>query len=97
MKYNISMSISANADFFRICENLKEYGQAQIDILSKSLDKFVDNVTVMPSMYPQYRNTKYRKAALAYDYIAFYKIDKKNKTIILSRILHSKQNIEGLI
>ena len=97
MKYNISILISANTDFFQICENLKEYGKHPIDIFTKSFDKFIDNVTVMPSMYPQHRNTKYRKAIIEYNYIIFYKVNKTKKIINISRILHGKQNIDNLI
>jgi plasmid stabilization system protein ParE len=97
MKYDISISISANTDFFQICENLKEYGRNAIDIFAGSFDKFIDNVTDMPLMYPQYRNTKYRKAGIEYGYIIFYKINKKEKSINVSRILHGKRNIDNLL
>ena len=98
MGYNIDILISANADYVNICENLLEYGAYQINNFKDSFSKFLDNVSNMPYMYPQYNSKqKYRKATLAYDYFAFYQIDKKTRTVIISRILNSRQNIENLL
>ena len=97
MDYNISTSFLANADFFQICESLKEYGKTPVEIFVESFEKFIDNVTAMPSMYPQYRNTKYRKAVIEYNYIVFYKLDKKEKMVKVCRILNGKQNIDNLL
>ena len=98
MGYNIDILISTNTDYVNICENLLEYGVYQIDNFKDSFSKFLDNVSNMPYMYPQYGGKqKYRKATLAYDYFAFYQIDKKNRTVIIYRILHSRQNIEDLL
>ena len=55
-------------------------------------------VSNMPFMFPQYaKNLKFRKAVIAYGYIVFYQVDKKDKTIKVYHVLHGKQNIEGLI
>ena len=101
MKYNIEILISANADFFEICETLKEYGENPTAVFMDSFTKFLDNVTTMPLMFPQYsRKPIYRKAPLAYDYLVFYKVakaDKKNSTVKIYRILHGKQNIADLL
>jgi len=35
--------------------------------------------------------------AIAYDYVAFYKVNKKSKTVEIHRIFNSKQNIENLL
>jgi len=98
MRYNIDILISANTDFVNICENLLEYGIYQINNFKDSFSKFLDNVSTMPFMFPQYaKKKKYRKAPLAYDYLAFYQINKKARTVIVFRILHGKQNVEDLL
>ena len=98
MKYNISVLIPANNDLLEICDNMLTFGENPTNILIKSFYKFLDNVSNMPYMYPQYsRKPEYRKAALAYDYFAFYKIIKKRKIIEVYHILNSKQNIAGLL
>jgi plasmid stabilization system protein ParE len=98
MKYNISILISANNDLFEICDTLTEFGDNPPNIFTESFYKFIDDVSNMPLMYPQYtRKPKYRKATLAYNYLAFYQIDKKNKAIKIYRILSGKRNIEDLL
>ena len=98
MKYNLDILISANKDYFEICELLKEYGKNQTILFMESFDKFLDNAINMPFMFPKYaRKPKYRKAALAYNYLAFYQIDKKDKSVKIYRILHDKRNIEDLL
>jgi len=98
MKYDIEILISANKDYFEICELLKEYGKNQIISFMDSFDKFLDDVSNMPLMFPQYaRKPKYRKASLAYDYLAFYQVGKKGGTVKIYRILSGKRNIEDLL
>jgi len=97
MKYDISVLISANNDLLEISDTLSEFGDELPDIFNESFFKFIDSVSKMPSMFPKYsRNPKYRKAALAYDYLAFYQVSKKDKTIKIYRILHGKQDIGNL-
>ena len=98
MKYNISILITANNDLLEICYALAEFGDNPPEIFTESFYKFLDNVSNMPFMFPQYiRNPKYRKATLAYDYLVFYRVDKKNNTVKIYRILHSKRNIDKLL
>lgn len=98
MKYNISILLSANNDLLEICNTLEKFGDKPVGIFTESFYKFIDNISNMPSMFPQYaRKPKYRKAGLVYDYLAFYRIDEKNKTVKIYRILHGKQNIESLL
>ena len=95
MKYKIDILISANIDFFEICENLATYGKNSTILFTDSFSKFLASVLDMPLMFPQYaRKPKYRKAQLVYEYMVFYKVDKKSKTVKVSRILHGKQNID---
>jgi len=69
MNYNLDILISSNKDYSEICESLKEYGNNQVISFVDSFSKFLDNVSNMPFMFPQYaRKPKYRKAALVYDY-----------------------------
>jgi hypothetical protein len=92
------MLISANADLFEACEILSEFGNIPPVKFLESFNKFKENVSNMPFMFPKYNNKpKYRKAALAYDYLAFYQVDKKNKAIKIHRILYGKSNIGDLL
>ena len=98
MKFNICVLISANNDLLSVCDTLAEFGDTQANIFIESFHKFLGSVSDMPFMFPEYtRKPKYRKATLAYGYLAFYRVDKKNKTIKIYRILHGKQNIDNLI
>ena len=98
MKYNIFILISANNDLITIRDDLAEFGESQANAFIDSFHKFIGNVSIMPSMFPEYnRKPKYRKAPLAYDYLAFYRVDKKNKTVKIYRILHGKQNIANFL
>ena len=98
MNYNLDILISANKDYFEICELLKEYGNDRVISFIDSFSKFLNNVSNMPFMFPQYaRKPKYRKAALVYDYLVFYQIGKTKKTVKIYRILNSKRNIEDLL
>jgi len=98
MKWNIAVLITANNDLLEICDNLSVFDENLPNLFNESFYKFIDNVSNMPYMYPQYaRNPKYRKAALAYNYLAFYQIDKKNNIIKIYRILHGRRNINDLI
>ena len=98
MRYDITLTLLLNNDLMDIRNNLSEYGENMENIFVESFYKFIDDVSYMPFMYPQYiPKPKYRKAPLAYDYVVFYKTDKKNKTVIISRILHGKQNIGKIL
>ena len=94
MKYNFDILASAYRELYNIGENLLNSSEFAALKFKESFDKFLDNVSDMPAMYPKYSdNPKYRKAPLAYDYLAFYQINEKNKTVVIHRILHSKSNI----
>jgi plasmid stabilization system protein ParE len=98
MKYNIAVLLLANDDLREIYESLYDFGEKPQKTFRESFDKFIENVSDMPYMFPEYgRNPKYRKAMLAYEYLAFYRIDKKNNMVKLYRILHGKRNIESLL
>jgi len=98
MKYNITISIEANNDLVTISEILSEYSEKSAEIFDNNFVSFIENVSNMPNMYPKYtRKPKYRRAALAYGYIAFYKVIKSNHSILISRVLNSKQNINNLL
>ena len=98
MKYNISILISANNDLLEIYGALSEFGHNPPDIFAESFYKFLDNVSDMPYMFQKYiRKPKYRKATLAYNYLVFYQVTKKEKTVKVYRILCGKQDIGSLL
>jgi plasmid stabilization system protein ParE len=98
MRYNIFVLLLANSDLREIYESLYDYGDNPPKKFRESFDKFIEDVSNMPYRFPEYeRSPKYRKAALAYDYLIFYRVDEKNKTVKLYRVLHGKRNIENLL
>ena len=98
MKYNITIMLSAQNDLRTIHEYLSDFGESSQKTFRASFDEFIENVSSMPHMYPQYtQKPKYRKAAIAYGYIAFYKINKSKHSILIYRVLNSKQNIIDLL
>ena len=98
MAYNINILQSASADYFTISADLLEYSQKQSTVFVESFQKFLGTVSTMPLLYPKYnKKPKFRKAAIAYGYVAFYKVNKKTKTVEIHRIFSSKQNIENLL
>jgi plasmid stabilization system protein ParE len=98
MKYDIEFLDSANGDLWQINEYLSDYGEDSLKNFRESLETFIKNISNMPFMFPKYAGKpKYRKAALAYGYIAFYRINERKKEIVIYRILHGKRNIGELI
>ena len=98
MKYNIDISYSVNNDLNKIHEYLSELGGNSSKKFRESFEKFIEQVSNMPFMFPQYaRKPKYHKTTLAYNYLVFYKVDKKNKTIKIQRVLHGKQNVDNVL
>ena len=98
MEYNIHQLISANNDLTDILDILIKFSSNQPVVFLESFYKFRENVSRMPFMFPKYNhNPKYRKAALAFGYLAFYRVNERKKEIVIYRILHSKQNIGDLI
>jgi toxin ParE1/3/4 len=98
MKYNIAVLLLASNDLQEIYEYLNNFDEKPPKLFRESFDKFIENVSNMPYMFPEYeRNLKYRKATLAYEYLVFYRVDEKNNIVKLYRILHGKRNIENLL
>ena len=96
MKYNINVLCEANRDLYEIHEYLSEMGENAPKKFKSNYEKFIGQVSNMPFIFPQYAGKpNYRKAPIAYDYLAFYKVDKKRKTVEIYRILNSKRNIEN--
>ena len=98
MKYNITIILSAQNDLRTIHEYLADFGEDSQKKFRASFDKFIEHISSMPYMFKEYaKKPKYRMAALAYGYIAFYKINKSKRSILIYRVLNSKQNIIDLL
>jgi plasmid stabilization system protein ParE len=98
MKYNITITMQANNDLVTITEILSEYSQNPAEIFDNNFVSFMENISTMPYIYPQdTQKPKYRRAAIAYGYIAFYKVIKSKHSILIYRVLNSKQNINNLL
>ena len=96
--YDVSITLSASADLDNIIDILLEYEIKTAENFMESMRKFKSTVSSMPLLYSKYnKKPKYRKAAIAYGYVAFYKVIEKSKTVEIHRILSTKQNIEGLL
>ena len=98
MKYNIDILRLANKDLYEINEYLSDFAENTLMKFNESFDKFIEQVSNMPYMFRECEhNSNYRMALLAFDYLIFYCIEEENNTVIISRILHSKRNIEDLL
>ena len=98
MIYNIEVLFLANNDLHEIHMYLSDFGLSTQKKFRESFDKFINQVSNMPNMFRKYeRNSNYRRAALTFGYLAFYRIDKQNNTIKIYRILHTRQNIDELL
>jgi len=98
MKYNITIILPAQIDIREIHEYLSDFDESSQKKFRASFGEFIEHVSSMPYIYPKYtKKPKYRRAAIAYGYIAFYKINKSKQSILIYRVLNSKQNINDLL
>ncbi|MCL2774867.1 MAG: type II toxin-antitoxin system RelE/ParE family toxin [Oscillospiraceae bacterium] len=98
MKYDIAVLRLASNDLFEIHEYLTNLGENPLKKFKDSFDKFIEQVSGMPYMFSEYeRDPKYRRAALAFEYLVFYRVDKQKNTVKIYRVLHGRRNIENLI
>jgi len=98
MKYNIIVLCEANRDLHEIREYLANMDENPPKKFRKSYEEFVEQVSNMPFIFPQYEfNPRYRKAAVEFGYLIFYCVDKRKKEVVIYRVLNNKQNIENLL
>jgi len=90
----LSVLSLAKSDLKEIHLRLSGYGEAPINKFRESFEKFCAQVVDMPYMFGQCEyNPDYRKAAIIYDYLVFYKLDEIKGVVKVYRILHGKRNI----
>ena len=88
----------ARDDLREIFLYLLKYGENPSRKFRKHFEQFCTQVVDMPSMFGQYEhNPSYRKAAIIFDYLIFYKVDEVNNKIMIYRILHGKRNVKSLL
>ena len=98
MRYNVAITSLANNDLREIHEYLSDFGEITLKKFKESFEKYIDRVSSMPYMFGEYEYIpNFRKAKLAYEYLAVYRVDERRKEVNIYRILHAKINIVDLI
>ena len=69
--------------------------------LIKSFSKEINRINIFPYENPEYKPIKelkntYRKAKIK-NYLIFYTIKEKEKTIIITRIIYQKRNLDKIL
>lgn len=94
----VSVLKTARDDLKEIHGYLREFGELPPQKFRHSFEEFCSMIAGTPFMFPIYEyNRNYRKAALIYEYLVFYKVDEVSKAVKIYRVLHGKRNVVPLL
>lgn len=61
------------------------------------LRRCIDNLRTQPQMYSVYADFPVYRHIPIGDYIVFYVVNESSRTVEIHRILHGKQNVQGIL
>ena len=94
MKYTIRYSIFARADVSEIKQYLSQFYPGTPQKFVSQLKEGVAMLKTTPKMFEVYEtNPLYRKMVVQ-SYVVFYRVEEKEKTVFIYRVLHGKQDGE---
>lgn len=100
MKYEIIMSHQAKIDLRNILEYIifNFHSQINAHMLLNYLEKQIQSLEYMPNRFKIYAKEPWKSRGLhilsLHNYLIFYYVKEREKNVIISRILRSKQNTD---
>lgn len=96
MKYKIEYISTFHADVLSVVEFLEEYPSKAALIFAK-IDIILINLGDMPEMYPVYQDAPAFRFITVEDYLVFYKVRKRGRTVEIHRLLYGRMDIPAHI
>lgn len=93
MKYRLIYSAIALEDIADITAYLGQFYPSTTQKVFDKMEKQALSLQERPFLYPKYqRMQEYRKMPVD-EYLVFYRVNEKNETVEICRILHGQRNI----